>query len=504
MSGQRWTVEYHLSDLEDVLEAAPAPEERRAVLGTGHLAGSRFNERVSAEEILRRQGWLHVRTDRGSGDSHWRHPRAAGETSATIYSEDGHCTVWSETAHAATGVPLRRPLDPFGLYTWLDHRGDFGASHAELLKRGFKDLGSSPGPAPKVTAVPPAGLRLVSRRASEITAVTPEWVWHRWLPKGKLVIVEGDPGCGKSTLCNDLAARITVGAPMPDGTEGLGPADVVVLSAEDDPEDTIVWRLRAAGADLERVHLVEAITDERGELSPLVIPANVDLLLGKVKETGAVLVVVDVLASYFGSEVDAHKDADVRRALQPLVDMARATRATVILVRHLRKEGSAKAIYSGNGSIGIAGVARAVHHIGYHPDDESIRVLAPVKINTAARPGSLSFRLLEHDLLRCNFVEWGQEVSISADDLVTGSTAGSRRDECAQAIRELLPFLDVEATESIQMPSNDLMESLKELGFSHATVIRAIADEQLQKHQRPDPEKPGKLRWYRFRVRKVH
>jgi hypothetical protein len=498
-----WGVAYNPSDIEDFLEPLPTPEEREAKFSTGHLAGSRFNERVTGVQILRSLSWIPVRKDRRSGDYHWRHPLATNEVSATVYGDDGHTAIWSETVAAATGCPLRQPLDPFGLYTWLFHHGDFKAAHADLVEKGFRDLGDDPAaktpPIRGVKTVPlTAGLRLVTRLASEITPVTPEWHWRRWLPKGKLVILEGDPSVGKSTVSLDLAARLTVGAPMPDRTPGSPASNVVVLSAEDDPDDTTSWRLRAAGADLDRVIHVEAITDDKNELSPIVLPLNVNLLWAKVEESKATLAVVDVLSSYLGSEVDAHKDADVRRALQPLVDMARATKVTVILLRHLRKENAGKAIYQGNGSIGIAGVARAVHHIGYHPEDATLRVLAAVKVNTEARPDSLGFRLLPHETMPCTYVEWGETVNFSADDLIAGpAEGGGQRDLCRQAIRELLP-VGIEN----EMPSHEFLSALKELGFPKATIDRARDDEKVQARQFRAAGQEGIRGWMVHRPRK--
>jgi hypothetical protein len=502
----QWKVEYQLSTVQDCLEPTPTVEQRQARLTTQHLAGSRFNEQITAKDILRAHGWVFVRQDRRTGDSHWRHPAALNETSATVYGDDGHTSIWSETVAAATGVPLRRPLDPYGLYTWLDFHGNFAASHADLIQRGFRDLGDPPARPPKLATVVQdpitSGRRLVVKAFSEITPVVPEWHWRGWLPKGKLVVLEGDPSTGKSTVSLDLAARMTVGAPMPDGTDGPGPCDVVVLSAEDDPDDTTVWRLKAAGADLTRVHHVQAIVDEEGEMSPVVLPANVNLLWAKLKEIEARLVIVDVLASFLGAEVDAHKDADVRRALQPLVDMSRATEATTMLVRHLRKDSVGKAIYAGNGSIGIAGVARAVHHIGYHPEDATIRVLAAVKVNTEAKPNSLTFRLLKHETMPCTFVEWGPEVAVSADELVSGLHPDpGPRDQCREYIRELLPFLHEGATESVRMESREMDRVLLEQGFTEATIRRAIGAERLQKKAEVDPGSEGGRIWRRFRTR---
>ena len=467
---------YNVTDLEDFLEPEPKPAEREQRLAmTGHLAGTQFNERVKPGDILKSLSWIHVRTDRGR-DSHWRHPKATNEVSATVYIDDGYTAVWSETVHAATGIPLRRPMDPFGLYTWLVHHGDFRASHADLLTKGYRDLDTGPKTRVRrlehIQMAPAGAYSLVTRRASSVTPVHPEWLWLRWLPKGKLVVLEADPGTGKSTVALDLAARISRGATMPDGAAGPQPSVVLLMSAEDDLDDTTVWRLKAAEAGLDRVEHVEAVTDENGELTPVTLPLNVTPLWEKVEQTGAKLVVVDVLSSYLGGEVDAHKDASVRRALQPLVEMARATRVTVVLLRHLRKERAGKAIYQGGGSIGIAGAARAVHAIGYHPENLEVRVLAAVKVNIESRPKSISFRLTSHDSLPCASVTWGETVEVSADDLlsIVPLNPDTQLGSCRQAIRELLPM-------GKELPSQEFLKQLLDLGFTKSTIDRARGQE---------------------------
>jgi hypothetical protein len=457
---------------------------------------------------LKSLSWISVRRDRTTGDHHWRHPLATNEVSATTYGDDGHTAVWSETVAAATGVPLRKPLDPFGLFTWLYHHGDFSASHADLVERGYRDLGEDPKMRPPrlphIHMVPAtAGLKPLIRKGSTVTPVVPEWHWPGWLPRGKLVVLEGDPGSGKSTVALDLAARLTGGTSLPDGTPYPLPTDVILLSAEDDVDDTTTWRLQAAGANLERIHHFEAITDDKGELTPVVLPLNVQVLWGAIRDIKASLVIIDVLSAYLGGEVDAHKDADVRRALQPIVDMARATKTTVLLLRHLRKENSGKAIYQGNGSIGIAGVARAVHHIGYDPNDPSVRVLAPVKVNTAARPPALTFRLLAHQQHPCAYVDWGAAVELTADELLNppDPRQGAKLLFCREAIRELLPYPSDSAFVSIEMRSNEFNDKLKELGCTKAIIDDARREENVKVRQQRRPDSEGWMGWWVRRER---
>lgn len=490
----KWSISYNASDIDDFFEPMPTQEQiAERLTSSRHLAGSRFNEVVTCGAVLKSFGWTMVRRDRRSGSTFWRHPKATNEVSAEVYADE-FTRIYSETAHRATGIPLNENHSAFSLYTWLGHRGKYSEARADLLERGFQEAGESRPRLQKVKVAGP-GKKLKTQLASEVNPVHPTWIWPGWLPMGKLVVLEGDPATGKSTVALDLLARITTGKPMPDGSPGILPSNVLFMSAEDDMDDTTVWRLRAAGANLERVIHVQSVFDDEDGESPLVLPLDTVPLWEKVEQTRAVMLVVDVLSAYLGGEVDTHKDAHVRRALTPLVDMAQATRVIVVLIRHLRKERAGKAIYQGNGSIGIAGVARAVHSIGYHPDNEAIRVLAPVKVNTAERPKALQFRLAKHPEYPCAVVEWGGEIDISADELVNAgpSDPDSALGQCRAALITALP-------PGKEMKSEDLMQSLIEAGFSRSTIMRARGKENVQVRPASDPGSGVIRGWISFRL----
>src|SRR5690606_23340966 len=201
-----------------------------------------------------------------------------------------------------------------------------------------------------------------------------EWLWPGRLPAGKLVVIDGDPSTGKSTLTLDLAARVSTGRPWPDGAP-CPVGDVLLLSAEDGLADTIAPRLAAAGADMSRVHALTDVPhiddDGRVEWAPPVFPTDVDGSEEIVVERGGRLIVVDVLFAYLARGFDPYKDADMRRALTPIATMAGRTGATVILIRHMSKVGGAKAMYRGGGSIAIIGLSRAGFLVARDPDDET-------------------------------------------------------------------------------------------------------------------------------------
>lgn len=225
---------------------------------------------------------------------------------------------------------------------------------------------------------------------NEIEPQTVTWLWPSRIPAGKLTVVEGDPGLGKSTLLLDLAARVTSGRAMPDGTAGMD-GSALVLTGEDGPADTVRPRLEAAGADLQRVAILTAVERE-GQAQPPTFPDDQEALRRAIVGVGACLVVIDPFMAFLGGYVNSWRDHDVRRALRPLSDAAEATGAAIVVIRHLTK-GVGPAIYRGGGSIGIIGAARSALLVARDPEDEGRRVLAVVKSNLAPEAPSLAFRV---------------------------------------------------------------------------------------------------------------
>lgn len=226
---------------------------------------------------------------------------------------------------------------------------------------------------------------------SEVEPESVEWLWRGRVAKGKMTLIDGDPGRGKSVLTIDMAARITTGAPWPDG-QPCPQGGVVILSAEDGLADTIRPRLDAAGGDPARVVALELVGEDK---HPVTLPDDLSYVEAAVRRVEASVVIVDPLMAYLAGDVNSHRDQDVRRALRPLADLADRLHVGVVIVRHLNKTSGGPVIYRGGGSIGIGGAARVVLVVGADPEDDERRVLAPVKTNLSAPPASLAYRLAE-------------------------------------------------------------------------------------------------------------
>jgi hypothetical protein len=223
------------------------------------------------------------------------------------------------------------------------------------------------------------------------------WLWPGWLPGGKLIVLDGDPGVGKSTLTVDLASRYSAGSAWPDGVACERAGNSLILSAEDGLADTIRPRVDAAGGDPSRIHVLTAATytDEDGEERRRAFTLDdVAALRVAIMRHCAGLVLVDVFMAYLPTGTDSHRDQDVRSVLARLAELAEEMSCCIILLRHLNKSAGGNPLYRGGGSIGIVGAARAAYVAAPDPaDPDGGRVLACTKNNLAPMPPSLGYRL---------------------------------------------------------------------------------------------------------------
>jgi RecA-family ATPase len=189
--------------------------------------------------------------------------------------------------------------------------------------------------------------------AASVTTKPVEWEWRGRIPSGKLTIFDGDPDLGKSVVTMDIAARKSTGRGFPDGAPCKA-GNVLIANVEDGVADTIVPRLEAHGADLNRVFIFSSsVPDGRGGKRLLDLPRDIALLEDKVIQREAELLIIDPVLTMLGG--DANKDQDARKALTPIRDMAERTGVAVIAVRHLNKSVGLKAIQRGGGNMGLLG-----------------------------------------------------------------------------------------------------------------------------------------------------
>jgi hypothetical protein len=299
-------------------------------------------------------------------------------------------------------------------------------------------------PLPKIAeAKRPTKRTLSLTRASSIKIRPVKWLWENRLPLGALSLLGGREQIGKSTVAYTLAADITRGS-LPGHYEGQARA-VIVAGTEDSWEHTIVPRLVGAGADLDLVYRVD-VTSVDGGVGPPELPVDLADLEEAVTGEGAALVLLDPLLSRLGGNLDSHKDADVRKALEPLVAMADRARVSVLGLIHVNKSGSSDPLTSLMGSRAFSAVARAALYALADPDDEGIRLLGQPKSNLGPEQPMLAYRIVgahvadtDEGPVTTGKVEWlGEREGTVSDRLETASQSSTDR----TAVGEAADWLD--------------------------------------------------------------
>lgn len=313
-------------------------------------------------------------------------------------------------------------------------------------------------------------------RMDKVPRANVHWLWPQRVPLGKLTLLAGDPGLGKSFITLEMAARTSRGDGWPDGMacavrrrhddtpcdddppDGtMGPrdvpvgADTVLLSAEDDPADTLRPRLEAMNADLSRVRVLSAVDFPHSGMGPgpLRLDRDIDAIDQALERCPRPrLVVIDPISAYLG-DVDGNNNAEVRRLLMGLSDLAARRGVAVVCVTHLNKGGSGgggKAVYRSMGSLAFTAAARVVWAVMKDPEEPRRRLMLPVKCNITPDTRGLAYRVEDGRLA------WERgEVSLSADDVERGEAAPvptpGELDEAIAWLRERLEGGAVPATE---------------------------------------------------------
>lgn len=231
---------------------------------------------------------------------------------------------------------------------------------------------------------------------ADVEARPVSWLWEGRLPRGRLCLLVGRPGEGKSMGTMDWAARVSTGRDWPDGST-CTPGSVVLVSGEDDPHEVIRPRLEAHGANLNRVHLlptvVRVVSKGRATEAPFTLADLAPLETALAEAPDCALIVIDPIGSFIGGNVDAHRENEVRGVLAPLAEVARRTGATVLLVAHQRKGAASHADDLVLGSRAFTGIARSVLHLMLDPDDKERRLLLPGKMNLSRPAPTLAFTI---------------------------------------------------------------------------------------------------------------
>ena len=290
-------------------------------------------------------------------------------------------------------------------------------------------------------------------RMSQVEETAVDWLWFPYIPFGKLTIIQGNPGEGKTYFAMQLAAACTNRKPLPD-MEVPKPFNVIYQTAEDGLGDTVKPRLQEAGADLDRVLVIDdgdqplTLSDERLEKA--------------IRQNNARLLIIDPVQAFLGANVDMNRANEVRPIFRRLGDVAQNTGCAVLLIGHLNKAAGAQSTYRGLGSIDITAVVRSLLFIGKVKNDPTTRVLIHEKSSLAPPGKSLAFSLGDD----CGF-QWIGEYDITADELLSGAERTETKAEQAEKL-----ILDMLAG-GAKVLSRDIDKAAAELGISARTVRQA-------------------------------
>lgn len=299
-------------------------------------------------------------------------------------------------------------------------------------------------------------LKLINMQDIQVEKI--EWLLYPFIPYGKVTIIQGDPGEGKTTLILQIIARLAAGEKIevsanPDIEDSnITTINVIYQTAEDGLGDTIKPRLLAAGADCSKVLVID---DKDMPLTML------DIRLEKaIQETNARLVVLDPIQGFLGADVDMHRANEIRPIMKHIAELAEKYHCAIILIGHMNKCSFGKSAYRGLGSIDFQAAARSVLIVGRIKDEPEIRVVCQTKSSLAPEAKSIAFRLSED-----KGFEWIGEYDVTADDLLSGTAKGTKKQAALDFLEEFLL--------NGAKPQTEIMELAKEKGFSEKTVRNA-------------------------------
>lgn len=314
-------------------------------------------------------------------------------------------------------------------------------------------------------------LKLISMDQVPIEEV--QWLWYPYIPYGKLTIIHGDPGEGKTTLILRLAALMSQGESLPCDDRPQEPVKIIYQTAEDGLGDTIKPRLLAGDADCAQIKVIDeteaslTLLDERVEQA--------------ISETGARVMILDPVQAYVGTGVDMNRANEVRTVLAQLSRIAEKYKCAMILVGHLNKAQGTKSQYRGLGSIDFQAAARSVLIVGRVKEKPEVRVMAHEKSSLAPEGEPVAFELSADNGFR-----WLGHYDISIDDLLSGVSREKKSDLAEKLIRDCLS--------DGRYPQQALMDKAKRMDISKRIIdevkkrlnVRSVKDGNQWFWQLPD------------------
>lgn len=291
---------------------------------------------------------------------------------------------------------------------------------------------------------------------ADIRAEEVEWLWYPYIPYGKLTILQGDPGSGKTMLALSLAALLSNGQCLPFAQQAGEPVNILYQTSEDGLADTIKPRLVSAQADCSRILSIDENTAALTFGDPR--------LEETVRQKNIRLIILDPLSAYIGATVSLNQANEVRSAFRSLYTMAQRTGCAVLIVAHMNKMKGLDALYRTSGSIDIAGAVRSILTVAKYKNSPTLRVMVPVKSNLAPAGSALLFELTDH-------VEWREQIEADADLLLAGldrEAVPTKQDRVAEELTRLL--------QGGPMPQKEIVSFFEQRNISRRTVELTKSD----------------------------
>lgn len=357
---------------------------------------------------------------------------------------------------------------------------DWLKSHPEAVKADIEALPIIPGNPASKPDEHDQGCGITYRCALDIQAKPIHWLWHGRIARGKVSMLAGNPGLGKSQVAASMAAIVTTGGTWPVDKTRCDRGSVVILSAEDDPADTIRPRLEAVGADLSRVFILDAVIEgyqsDGGEMhrafNLVEDMARLGDLLAEIGDVA--LIVIDPITAYLGG-ADSHKNAEIRALLAPLSDMAAKHGAAVVCVSHLNKGGNSDALMRVTGSLAFVAASRAAFVVAKDQDNDARRLLLPLKNNIGNDQTGLAFTIHSAQvesaagLIDTSYVAWEPDgVTVTADEAMAQHGDLEERD----AVKDAKDFLKGLLADG-PVRSKQIKQDAEGAGYSWRTIQRA-------------------------------
>jgi hypothetical protein len=301
-----------------------------------------------------------------------------------------------------------------------------------------------------------------------------DFIWGKRIPRGKLTLFDGDPGVGKSYMTLAIAARLSTGEALPFDKEPEAPLRSLILASEDEPGDTLKPRLEKLGADMSMIYIPNQALNLTADL------INVDLIGKMIEQTGAAFVVIDPISDFTGGK-NTNQQHEVREVTRPLADIAKKTKAAIVLVRHLNKTPGGSALYRGIGSIAFVGAARAAFLFMKDRENLGRAQMSHSKHNLSGAQPTIEYFIDAHT----GAFTFGGESSETADDILEKNSMNAKK----RPRDEAMGFLE-ETLKNGPLPANEVKELARKAGIKGDTLWNARQDLGIE------PKKHGQGAWY--------